>query len=61
MKPFDVVRITKDKPHEAITKGQIGTILEVYDEKKFEVEICDSNGTTLFLGALSREFLEVVV
>lgn len=61
MKPFDVVRITKDNPIEAITKGQIGTILEVYDDNQFEVEICDSNGKTLFVGALSREFLEVVV
>ena len=41
--------------------GQIGTILEVYDDNHFEVEICDSNGITLFLGALSKEILEVVV
>ena len=60
MKQFDVVKITKDNPIEGITKGQIGTILEVYDENHFEVEICDSNGITLFLGALSRDFLEVV-
>ncbi|TXC85962.1 DUF4926 domain-containing protein [Metabacillus litoralis] len=32
MKLFDVVRITKDNSIEAITKGQIGTILEVYDD-----------------------------
>jgi hypothetical protein len=61
MKPFDVVKITKNNPTEGITKGQIGTILEVYDDNHFEVEICDSNGITLFLGALSRDFLEVVV
>jgi hypothetical protein len=61
MKQFDVVRITMDSPNEAITKGQIGTILEVYDDNHFEVEICNSNGKTLFLGALSRDFLEVFV
>ncbi|MFF2450298.1 DUF4926 domain-containing protein [Neobacillus sp. NPDC058068] len=61
MKQFDVVKITKDNLIEGITKGQIGTILEVYDDNHFEVEICDSNGITLFLGALSRDFLEVVI
>lgn len=61
MKQFDVVKITKDNPIEGIIKGQVGTILEVYDDNNFEVEICDINGITLFLGALSRDFLEVVV
>ncbi|WML56077.1 DUF4926 domain-containing protein [Neobacillus sp. PS2-9] len=61
MKQFDVVKITKDLPNESITKGQIGTILEVYDYKYFEVEICDSNGNTKYLGALSRDLLVVVV
>lgn len=61
MKQFDMVKITMDNPNEGITKGQIGIILEVYDDNHFEVEICDSNGITLFLGALSRNFLEAVV
>jgi hypothetical protein len=56
-----VVKIIKDNPKEGITKGQIGTILEVYHDDHFEVEICDSNGRTLFLGTLSRDFLQVVV
>ncbi|WML56253.1 DUF4926 domain-containing protein [Neobacillus sp. PS2-9] len=61
MKQFDAVKIIKDNPIEGIYKGQIGTILEVYDDNHFEVEISDNNGITLFLGALSRDFLEVVV
>ncbi|MBS4172804.1 DUF4926 domain-containing protein [Bacillus sp. FJAT-49736] len=61
MKQFDAVKITKDNPIEGIYKGQIGSILEVYDDNHFEVEISDSNGITIFLGALSRDFLEVVV
>jgi hypothetical protein len=60
MKQFAVVKIKKDNPIEGITKGQTGTILEVYDDNHFEVEICDSNGITFFLGTLSRDFLEVV-
>ncbi|WML46139.1 DUF4926 domain-containing protein [Neobacillus sp. PS3-40] len=60
MKQFDTVKITMDNHNEGVTKGQIGTILEVYDDNYFEIEICDSNGITLFLGALSRDFLEAV-
>ncbi len=61
MKQYDVVSVTKDNPLEGITKGQIGTILEVFDENNFEVELCDNNGKTLFLGTLSKEFLSVIV
>lgn len=61
MNQYDVVKMTKDLPNKSITKGQIGTILVVYDNNHFEVEICDRNGITLFLGALSRDILEVVV
>ncbi|MFJ5763636.1 hypothetical protein ACIQAA_32015 [Neobacillus sp. NPDC093182] len=39
----------------------MGIILEVYDDNHFEVEICEINGITLFLGALSKEIFEVVV
>jgi hypothetical protein len=60
MKQYDVVRITKDIQSEGFTKGQIGTILEVYYDNHFEVEICDKNGITLFLGALSGDILEFV-
>jgi hypothetical protein len=60
MKQYDVVRITKDIQSEGINKGQIGTILEVYHNNHFEVEICDENGITLFLGALSGDILEFV-
>ncbi|CAN7762167.1 DUF4926 domain-containing protein [Paenibacillus sp. LjRoot56] len=58
LKQFDVVRITKNLPEYEIIKGQSGTILEIYDRNNFEIEICDENGTTLFLGALSRDCLE---
>jgi hypothetical protein len=61
MKQFDTVRIKKDLPEEGIKKGQLGYILEVWDENHFEVEISDSNGITIFLGSLSRDFIEVVV
>lgn len=61
MNQFDVVKIIKDNPDEGITKRQIGTILEVYEDNHFEVEICDSEGITLFLGALPKDILKIVV
>ncbi|WML46715.1 DUF4926 domain-containing protein [Neobacillus sp. PS3-34] len=60
MKQFDQVRILKDIPDEGISIGQIGYILEVYDDYHFEVEISDCKGQTLFLGSLPAEYLEVV-
>ena len=39
MKRFDVVKIIKDDSIEGITKGQVGTILAVYDDNNFEVEM----------------------
>lgn len=60
LKQFDRVRILKDLPDEGISKGQLGYILEVYDETHFEVEISDIKGSTLFLGSLPAEYLEVV-
>jgi hypothetical protein len=59
MKQYDVVRIIRDDPNNGITKGQIGTILEVYDHSHFEIEICDINGITLFLGTLASDNLEL--
>jgi hypothetical protein len=58
---FDKIRIEKDLPKEGIKKGQIGYILEVWDENHFEVEISVPNGITIFLGSLSRDCLAVVV
>ncbi len=60
MKQYDVVRVIKDDNKHGISKGQIGTILEDYGDNHYEIEICDKNGITIFLGAVSGEFLEVI-
>lgn len=60
MNQFDKVRILKDISDLKISKGQVGYILEVYDGTHCEVEISDSNGITLFLGALPTDILEVI-
>ncbi|TDL82082.1 DUF4926 domain-containing protein [Peribacillus frigoritolerans] len=58
MKQYDVVRIIKDDPNNEFTKGQVGTILEVYEDNNYEVEISDKDGITLFLGAISGDYLQ---
>ncbi|OAS85101.1 DUF4926 domain-containing protein [Metabacillus litoralis] len=58
MKQYDVVRIIKDDPNNEFTKGQVGTILEVYEDNNYEVEISDKDEITLFLGAISGDYLQ---
>ena len=60
MKQFDVVRISNNAQIKGISGGQVGTILEVYSENYFEVEVCDNNGITLFQGALNGDILKIV-
>ena len=60
MNQYDGVMLTRDLPHENINKWSVGTILEVYDESHFEVEFCDRDGFTLYLGLLAKESLELI-
>jgi hypothetical protein len=39
MKQYDVVRIIKDDPNNEFTIGQVGPILEVYEDNNYEVVI----------------------
>ncbi|GAB3220541.1 hypothetical protein GCM10027447_05040 [Glycomyces halotolerans] len=50
MRPYDVVELTEDIPHERLVKGQIGTIVDSYEDPPgFEVEFTDSEGITIAL------------
>lgn len=60
MNQFDVVMLTKDLPEDGMYKWSVGAILEVYDESNYEVEFSDKDGITLFLGALTKDFLELI-
>ncbi|MFJ5763112.1 DUF4926 domain-containing protein [Neobacillus sp. NPDC093182] len=44
MKQYDGVRIIKNDPNNEFTKGQVGTILEVYEDNNYEVEISHKGG-----------------
>ncbi len=46
MKMLDVVAITQNLPDLGLYKGQVGTIIEVYEPTVFEVEFVDLNGKT---------------
>jgi hypothetical protein len=57
-KLFDVVALTEDLPKENLSSGQVGTIVEVYnDGEAFEVEFVDKNGHTYSLLTLNPKQL----
>ncbi len=53
MKLLDVVALTKDLPDQNLYKGQVGTIVEVYDSENFEVEFVDLQGRTYAVETLN--------
>lgn len=57
-KLFDIVALKEDLPEEKLHEGQVGTIVEVYnDGEGFEVEFVDREGRTYGLITLSSEQL----
>jgi hypothetical protein len=44
---LDVVALLKDIPVEKLRKGQVGTVVEVFDNDNFEVEFADKQGQTI--------------
>ena len=57
---FEVVSLVGDIPDEGLTKGQIGTIVDIYTSPSlaYEVEFCDKQGRTVALLALDPEQLD---
>lgn len=61
MKLYQKVKLLTDKyMKEGIKKGDVGVILEIYDENNFEVEFSDENGYTIALFAFPKEEIEAV-
>ncbi|WP_242541152.1 DUF4926 domain-containing protein [Phormidium pseudopriestleyi] len=52
MKLLDVVALTENLPDFNLHKGQVGTIIEVYEPDVFEVEFVDLQGKTYALETL---------
>jgi Domain of unknown function (DUF4926) len=57
---FDVIELLVDLPERQIKAGEIGTIVEKYDDCAYEVEFANSEGETLALLALAPETFMVV-
>ena len=57
MKLLDVVVLVKDLPESQLNRGQVGTIVEVYEPDAFEVEFVDLQGRTYALETLTSNQL----
>jgi len=60
MKLLDVVALLEDLPNYQLYRGQVGTIVEVYEPKIFEVEFSDLKGRTYALETLTENQLMVL-
>lgn len=57
MKLLDVVALTENLPELALHKGQVGTIIEVYEPTVFEVEFVDLKGKAYAVETLNASQL----
>jgi Domain of unknown function (DUF4926) len=58
IKLFDVIALVVDLPQENLWSGQVGTIVEIYENgKAFEVEFVNNDGFTYGLLTLKPEQL----
>ncbi len=60
MKLLDVVALLEDVPNCHLYRGQVGTIVEVYEPEVFEVEFSNLNGQAYAIETLSAEQLMVL-
>jgi hypothetical protein len=60
MKLLDVVALLQDLPDLDLIRGQVGTIVELYEPDVFEVEFIDSTGHTYALETLSASVLMIL-
>jgi hypothetical protein len=57
MKLLDIVALTQDLPTLNLSKGQVGTIVELYEPTVFEVEFVDLQGKTYAVETLNANQL----
>ena len=60
MKLLDVVALLEDLPDRRLYRGQVGTIVEIYESSVFEVEFSDLDGRTYALETLTETQLMVL-
>ena len=57
MKLLDVVALLEDLPQSKLYRGQVGTIVEIYEPNVFEVEFSDTTGRAYAMETLKAEQL----
>ena len=57
---FDVVALTEELPHDGLTRGQVGTVIEVLAPVVYEVEFSDDEGRAYSMLALEAPQLMVL-
>lgn len=61
MKLYQKVKLLTNRYiKEGLKKGDMGVILEIYDDNNFEVEFFDANGFTIALFAFPENELEPI-
>ncbi|MBW4647254.1 MAG: DUF4926 domain-containing protein [Kastovskya adunca ATA6-11-RM4] len=60
IKLLDVVALLEDLPELELYRGQVGTIVEVYEPGVFEIEFSDLNGCTYAIETLNANQLIVL-
>lgn len=60
MKLLDVVALLEDCPEQDLVRGQVGTIVEVYELSVFEVEFSDTQGRMYALETLRSDQLMIL-
>ncbi len=56
-KLFEIVVLTQDLPEHELKKGDIGTIVEIYDSTHFEIEFVRADGKTQALLTLPSSLI----
>ena len=57
---LDVVALTKDLPQHKLSRGQVGTVVEILAPNVFEVEFSDDEGQTYAMLALRADQLMIL-
>ena len=57
---LDVVALNEDLPERNLSRGQVGTVVELLAPNVFEVEFSDDNGQTYAMLALRADQLIVL-
>ncbi len=57
MNLYDVVALLEDLPAEGLKRGQVGTVIELWEPGVYEVEFADTHGITYALVALRADQL----